>query len=719
MTIEQFLKEEQCFKHLKWVEVIQQENLAVNLDAMYIVEKDKDYCYLIFVDSRGNKRKLQASSSGEVLDYVTKNNPEIINSTKTFTEPQIIQDYKYEGYLPKEHIKITDGDKTFDNRFLQMHLLGNNLFSSLEFDEETYENFGELYMSKYLGIGSNIYQDHQGVSDYRPDHPAHDSFVGVGYNLGKGIKDGTNVVMMGIGNMHRNDVDFVDSLVVIGKGNSNAIPLPYTSTVDPNRVVNPYSFPALNIRDFMNQMVVLGNENWCMDWNQSVIIGSNNKRYKYFHRSIVIGTENQNFLGHTPHGEQLAMDNDIVIGNGLHRGATQYKPTHNLIIGSTGNSDLDYVPLLEGYMKHDDNPYFGINGRLELRNTDSNELMGHSDNLIDVSSITGFTEEIENSVFSITETSGNITTTQSVQSGKTYILIVRSLEWSTGIWSYALGSIVDNNDPQTGSPNGQSYTSNKLFTATANANLVLNTTANSTGKLELTLYELDLTTISDSILSVIDSEKNVTFEARFSKSTLNNIFLGKQVGQKAVTATNNIGLGHKALSRVISMPNNTVVGVEAVSEGEVPRNVSAFGYRALKKYTNGRNSAFGANSQEFNENGVNNASFGNLSLQNITTGENSSFGDGSLISLNTGVGFTAVGFLAGNTSTTGTGSIFIGRRSQSLTPDTTNEIVIGDNTVGKGNNTVTIGNSQITDIYFSGLLHGQFVMEYDDDFDII
>lgn len=68
MTIEEFLKEEKCFKHLKWVEVIQQENLAVNLDSMYIVEKDKVWCDVIFVDSNGNKRKVGGASYEQIVE---------------------------------------------------------------------------------------------------------------------------------------------------------------------------------------------------------------------------------------------------------------------------------------------------------------------------------------------------------------------------------------------------------------------------------------------------------------------------------------------------------------------------------------------------------------------------------------------------------------------------------------------------------------------------
>jgi hypothetical protein len=68
MTLQEFLSDEQCFKFLKWVEVIQQENLAVKNDSMYILEKNKTTCELIFIDTNGNKRKV--SGGGLSFGYV-------------------------------------------------------------------------------------------------------------------------------------------------------------------------------------------------------------------------------------------------------------------------------------------------------------------------------------------------------------------------------------------------------------------------------------------------------------------------------------------------------------------------------------------------------------------------------------------------------------------------------------------------------------------------
>lgn len=69
MTLQELLSDEQCFKFLKWVEVIQQENFAVKKDSMYILEKDQTTCELIFIDTNGNKRKV-SGGGGLSFDFI-------------------------------------------------------------------------------------------------------------------------------------------------------------------------------------------------------------------------------------------------------------------------------------------------------------------------------------------------------------------------------------------------------------------------------------------------------------------------------------------------------------------------------------------------------------------------------------------------------------------------------------------------------------------------
>lgn len=70
MEIQEFLDENLDLKLLKWTEIILQEDKANKLDAMYILVKDNLYCDIIFVDSRGNKRKIQNLSKESLeLDF--------------------------------------------------------------------------------------------------------------------------------------------------------------------------------------------------------------------------------------------------------------------------------------------------------------------------------------------------------------------------------------------------------------------------------------------------------------------------------------------------------------------------------------------------------------------------------------------------------------------------------------------------------------------------
>ena len=47
-------------KFLKWVEIITDENQAVKTSAMYILQKDLEFCDIIFVSDKGKKRKIKS-----------------------------------------------------------------------------------------------------------------------------------------------------------------------------------------------------------------------------------------------------------------------------------------------------------------------------------------------------------------------------------------------------------------------------------------------------------------------------------------------------------------------------------------------------------------------------------------------------------------------------------------------------------------------------------
>lgn len=72
MELKQFLEEDFSLKFLKWTEIILQEDKATKPDSMYILEKDKKFCDVIFIDDRGNKRKV-AGQKGDKGDTAVIN----------------------------------------------------------------------------------------------------------------------------------------------------------------------------------------------------------------------------------------------------------------------------------------------------------------------------------------------------------------------------------------------------------------------------------------------------------------------------------------------------------------------------------------------------------------------------------------------------------------------------------------------------------------------
>lgn len=66
MDIREFMNGED-FKFLKWVEIITDERDAVKLSAMYILQKDLNFCDVIFVSDKGKKRRVGGISK-QVLE---------------------------------------------------------------------------------------------------------------------------------------------------------------------------------------------------------------------------------------------------------------------------------------------------------------------------------------------------------------------------------------------------------------------------------------------------------------------------------------------------------------------------------------------------------------------------------------------------------------------------------------------------------------------------
>ena len=162
-------------------------------------------------------------------------------------------------------------------------------------------------------------------------------------------------------------------------------------------------------------------------------------------------------------------------------------------------------------------------------------------------------------------------------------------------------------------------------------------------------------------------------------------------------------------------------------KGNVATNTS-FGEAALKSNTSGTNNiAYGGSSLLSNTTGSYNVALGGSALlANTIGGSNIAIGDATLVANTTGNANVAVGSGALGTNTTGlnnaalgaqaggfagstavnnttsSDSVFIGANTRPLAINQTNQIVIGNSTIGHGSNTVTLGNSSIVTTILRG-----------------
>lgn len=183
-----------------------------------------------------------------------------------------------------------------------------------------------------------------------------------------------------------------------------------------------------------------------------------------------------------------------------------------------------------------------------------------------------------------------------------------------------------------------------------------------------------------------------------------NTFVGVLAGNFTMGSTainnyessTNTGIGYQALLNLTRGYDNTSVGQGAGINITSGYSNTVVGARALYQTTFGySNVAIGSSALYSNSLGTHNIGIGYASLYGIIS--NSS---------NIGIGANAGRYISGAsaTLTSSTSSIFIGTNSYPLGQGQSNQIVIGDATVGNGSNTVTIGNSSITNNYFNGRL---------------
>lgn len=183
------------------------------------------------------------------------------------------------------------------------------------------------------------------------------------------------------------------------------------------------------------------------------------------------------------------------------------------------------------------------------------------------------------------------------------------------------------------------------------------------------------------LFNINDTDSNVFIGTlagtNFITGAGNNTFIGKSAGTGGAgtvtdAADNNFALGVNALSKITSGSKNVVIGTNA-------GNANTSGYN---------NTFIGGNAG---------TSFAGLSNNNTLIGLDTIYSS-ALGSANIAIGVTAGRFASDGTTPVVAvdNSVIIGTNARFSASGGTNEIVIGNASIGNGSNTATWGNSSIT-----------------------
>ena len=178
--------------------------------------------------------------------------------------------------------------------------------------------------------------------------------------------------------------------------------------------------------------------------------------------------------------------------------------------------------------------------------------------------------------------------------------------------------------------------------------------------------------------------------------TVNGVTVGKGIG----SSVNNTIIGKGAFANNTNGDNNVAVGILAMRDNKTGSSNTAIGrYAGLSNVDGSENTYLGNNagnknvSGQYNtavgvgalldNNGTFNTALGKGALNKNVSGEgNTAIGADALYN-NEGNGNIAIGYRAGNGMTGGFNNILIGDSVQASTPSTSNEVVIGNDSVTK------------------------------------
>ena len=169
------------------------------------------------------------------------------------------------------------------------------------------------------------------------------------------------------------------------------------------------------------------------------------------------------------------------------------------------------------------------------------------------------------------------------------------------------------------------------------------------------------------------------YHAGYNTKGDNNVMIGQAAGYSSgpTTVDFNVFIGYYAGRLFVSGSDNIGIGKNAM-------------YQAGKLGTNANDNVAVGENALYNAGGLRNVGIGLSAMSQMTVGND-----------NVAVGYGAGQQLASGNRTSGSNSVYVGQLTKSGENNSSNEIVIGSNAIGKGTNTVVLGDDTITDIYLS------------------
>lgn len=197
-------------------------------------------------------------------------------------------------------------------------------------------------------------------------------------------------------------------------------------------------------------------------------------------------------------------------------------------------------------------------------------------------------------------------------------------------------------------------------------------------------------------LNIEDADGNSTIEIRGTKTSLQNVFIGKGSGKSNTTGRENVALGDLSLNRNTTGYWNNAIGKQALEFNTTGSRNIGLGFYSLKENISGdRNIAIGTYTLQRNTHGRQNIALGADALWVNTTGSrNIVMGMGAMGENTIGNENIALGYIAMEHNISGGNNIALGQESLLRNQYNSNQIAIGRGSL-KNSNPTDIGGINI------------------------